>query len=177
MKMAFLFTLIFTMQEIMMVFDFKKDADLSQWNVVNDVVMGGNSEAGMLLNDEGNGVFAGIVSLENNGGFSSVRYNMKPKDIANYKYFMLRVKGDGKRYQFRVKTKSSDYYSYIYYFETNGEWQDIRIEVSELLPQFRGRSLNLPVFPGKNLEELGILIGNKKAEAFRLEIDKIYLEK
>ena len=43
-----------------------------QWSVVNDTVMGGRSSAQMSKAEEG-WVFEGRVSLENNGGFASVR--------------------------------------------------------------------------------------------------------
>ena len=161
----------------MVVFKFDKNVDISKWSIVNDVVMGGYSKATMDLNDQGNGVFSGEVSLENNGGFSSVRYQMKTQLISDYNTFVLKVKGDGKRYQFRVKTKSQDWYSYIYNFDTSGLWEEIRINMSDLQPQFRGRSLNMAAFPDDMIEEIGLLIGNKKAESFHLEIDEIALEK
>ena len=42
------------------------------WRSINDGVMGGLSSGGMRLED-GIAVFSGTLSLENNGGFSSVR--------------------------------------------------------------------------------------------------------
>lgn len=36
--------------------------------------MGGKSSGDFYINESGNGVFEGFVSLANNGGFSSVRY-------------------------------------------------------------------------------------------------------
>ena len=96
--------------------------------------------------------------------------------INEYKYLVLQVKGDGKRYQIRVKPRSSLYYSYIAYIETSGEWETIRIPMHEMYPVFRGYRLNLPNYSGNELQEIGLLIGNKKAEDFRLEIDAIYLE-
>ncbi|WP_286938426.1 MULTISPECIES: hypothetical protein [unclassified Algoriphagus] len=40
---------------------------------------------------------------------------------------------------------------------------------------FRGRDLNMENFPGDQVEEIAFLIGNKKAESFKLEIDYIKL--
>jgi NADH dehydrogenase [ubiquinone] 1 alpha subcomplex assembly factor 1 len=45
-----------------------------------------------------------------------------------------------------------------------------------MVPSFRGRKLDMPNYPAKVLEEVVILISNKKAERFSLEIDKITLE-
>jgi len=53
----------------MTIFDFTEKSDLTNWYVVVDGVMGGLSQGSFGVNDEGNGVFKGTVSLENNGGF------------------------------------------------------------------------------------------------------------
>ena len=98
----------------MILFNFDSDSDLSHWTVVNDVVMGGRSEATFGLNSEGNAVYEGSVSLENNGGFSSLRYRFGKTIIEHYKSVELHLKGDGKMYQFRIKTSKMDRHSYVY---------------------------------------------------------------
>ncbi|MGB5204393.1 MAG: CIA30 family protein, partial [Eudoraea sp.] len=139
-------------------------------------VMGGLSKGNFSVNDKGDGFFTGHVSLENNGGFSSVRYNFESKSVSSYKKITIRLKGDGKRYQIRVKTRVSDYYSYIAYINTNGEWQTLEILFSNMIPSFRGNKLDLPNYPGEYMEQFAILIGNKKNEDFKLYLDKIELE-
>lgn len=173
MLMAMLITSIMSPVTI---FDFNKGSDLSGWNIVNDVVMGGRSSGTFELNHEGNGLFTGSVSLENNGGFSSVRYRFSSNYIDDYKKFVIRLKGDNKTFQFRVKTNSNDYYSYIFYIATSDEWQTIEIPFNEMYPSFRGMKLNQPNYPGESIGEIGFLFGNKKAEDFRLEIDKIEMK-
>lgn len=160
----------------MVIFDFYKESDISDWEIVNDAVMGGQSSSKFYLNDEGNGVFTGKVSLENNGGFASLRHHFNQKKIAGYKKVTIHLKGDGKRYQFRAKTNKNDQQAYVFYFETTGEWQTIEIKLSALEPTFRGRKLNMPNFPADELEEVGFMIGNKVNENFELVIDKIVLE-
>lgn len=157
-------------------FDFSKESNIQNWIVVNDGVMGGLSKGFFSINDHGDGVFRGNVSLENNGGFSSVRYNFKSKSVNDFKKIMLRLKGDGKKYQIRVKTTVSDYYSYIAYVKTTGEWQTVEIPFTEMAPSFRGYKLDLPNYPGEFMEQFAILIGNKKKEGFELYLDKIILE-
>lgn len=158
-----------------LLFDFNKNASSKNWRVVDDVVMGGRSSGNFKINDQGHGEFYGTVSLENNGGFSSVRHDFKRKNVENYSKVVIKLKGDGKNYQFRVKAKSSDYYSYIYTFETNGEWQEVLINLSDMHPSFRGRKLDKHSFEESFIEELAFLIANKKNEKFRLLIDKIEL--
>ena len=84
-------------------YDFTETSDINDWYVVNDGVMGGLSRGMFELSNDGHGVFRGKVSLENNGGFSSIRYPFETKKVSGYDYLMLRVKGDKKRYQIRVK--------------------------------------------------------------------------
>lgn len=160
----------------MILFDFKKDSVLTNWRVIDDVVMGGRSNGSLDINSEGNAVFRGVISTENNGGFSSIRYQFERREIAPYKKISIRLKGDGKAYQFRVKSTKSQRHNYIFPFETTGEWETIEIQLSEMTPAFRGRKLEMLNYNGEIIEEIAFLIGNKKAESFSLEIDKIWLK-
>lgn len=155
------------------IFDFTVNSKLSQWTVLDDVVMGGRSSSSIYVNSEGHGVFEGHVSLENNGGFSSVRYQMNPVSVKGYSKCVIRLKGDGKKYQFRIKSENEEYFSYIAKFSTTGKWQTLEITMEEMEPWFRGRKLDMRNYPAITMESISFLIGNKKEEDFKLEIDKI----
>ena len=170
-----LITLFVSMQG-QVIFDFNKKSDLRDWIIVDDVVMGGRSLSTFKLNENGFGVFEGNISIENNGGFSSLRYRFLKKTIKAFTQVKIHLRGDGKKYQFRIKSNSADYYSYIAPFLTSGEWQEIVIPLEDMYPSFRGRRLNQPNFSSDYIEELNFLIGNKKSESFKLLIDKIVLE-
>lgn len=157
------------------IFDFNKKSNLSKWRIIDDVVMGGQSSGKFYLNADGFGIFEGYVSLENNGGFSSIRYQPNKINLKDHKKIRIKLKGDGKNYQFRVKSNRNDYFSYIYNFKTTGEWEIIEISLDELYPSFRGRKLNYTNFSSKLIEEIGFLVGNKENESFKLIIDKIEL--
>ena len=157
------------------IFDFKQNARLQNWETMDDVVMGGRSEGDISLSAEGYGRFSGQVSLENNGGFSSVRYNPEDLKVDPEDQITIRLKGDCKRYQFRVKHDKQAYASYITYFETTGDWEEISILLSDLYPTFRGKTLDQPNFNHHAIQQLGFLIANKKAQDFELLIDKIIL--
>ena len=159
----------------MVLYDFNKTSTLDGWYTVNDDVMGGRSTCSFGITEQGHALFTGQVSLENNGGFSSVHYRFSPVEITGYQFLALRVKGDGKRYQVRIKDRAGNYYSYIAYFTSSGEWQNIRIPLKEMYPSFRGRTLEMPNFNESKIEEFALLIGNKEEEAFSIEIDKIEL--
>jgi NADH dehydrogenase [ubiquinone] 1 alpha subcomplex assembly factor 1 len=163
-------------QDNSLIFDFKKQQSTAACNVVNDGVMGGLSKGKMSVNDAGNGVFEGSVTTENNGGFSSVRHSFYNKDVSNFTVVKLRIKGDGKPYQFRIKANEAQRYSYIQEFKTSGEWETIVIPFNSFYPSFRGNRLNRPNYDGTSMEEVTFLIGNKKKESFALEIDRIWME-
>lgn len=176
--MNYLFCLIigFAMFNNQLLFDFNKKTDLDSWRVVDDGVMGGRSQGEFMLTKEGHGCFKGTISLENYGGFSSVRHRFPARSVNTNTALKIRLKGDGKRYQIRVKHSSSDYHSYITYVETSGKWEDITVKLSDMYPSFRGRKLDMPNFEQTDIEELTFLVANKRAEQFELFIDKISLE-
>lgn len=157
------------------IYDFSPESAQRDWQIVDDVVMGGRSNGNFEITEEGHGHFYGEVSLENNGGFSSLRHRMEPLSVMGYSKVRIRLKGDGKRYQFRIKAKARDYYSYIQYFETNGEWQELELDLDQFEASFRGRKLDMPKFDQAQIEECTFLIANYKAESFDLWIDEITL--
>ena len=138
--------------------------------------MGGVSQSSLNRVDAETVRFSGQLSLENNGGFSSVRYRFEKILINKSTKISIRIKGDGKKYQFRIKSNSGDYYSYISPFSTTGEWQEIEIPLKDMYPSFRGRKLDRPNFSNDAIEEITFLIGNKNKEKFQLLIDKIELK-
>ncbi|OGX83624.1 NADH:ubiquinone oxidoreductase [Hymenobacter lapidarius] len=160
----------------LLLFNFSTSSDWSGWEVENDVVMGGKSSSKLTRNEAGNAVFTGDVSLENNGGFASIQYHFAPRAISGYDKACIRLKGDGKEYQFRIKANLKERASYIYTFKTSGEWQTIEIPLNKMEPSFRGNKLAQPNFNADKIEEVRFLVGNGKAENFRLEIDKIELQ-
>lgn len=160
----------------MTIFDFNSNSNVSDWKIVDDVVMGGRSNGSFGLNNSNRGVFEGTVSLENNGGFSMVQYRFDTKEVNQYSKICIRIKGDGRTYQFRIKSSHSDYYSYIASFETTIDWITVEIPFNSMYPAFRGRRLDIDNYPGKQMEMIAFLIGNKKAESFKLEIDSITLK-
>jgi len=162
--------------EAKIVYDFSEDSSLRNWRVIDDGVMGGRSQGSLRINFEGHGVFSGFVSLENYGGFSSIRYNTTPVNVIEYDYISIKVFGDNKEYQLRIKSDYYDRHVYSKPFFAKSEWQEISIPLGKMEPQFRGRLLRMGNFNERSIVEIGILIGNKVEEDFTLFIDSISLE-
>lgn len=176
MKYLIFMLILFSLMNSKIIFDFNKKSNLQDWVIVDDIVMGGESSGSFKINADGFGVFEGSISLDNNGGFSSVRYRFQKIVLDKYSQIVIKLKGDGKKYQFRIKSNSGDYYSYITPFLTSGEWQEIKIPLKEMYPSFRGRRLDQPNFSNDYIEEVTFLVGNKKNENFKLLLDKIELK-
>lgn len=153
--------------------DFKENPATKRWNVVDDVVMGGRSSGNFTITEDGYGKFSGEVSLENNGGFSSVKYDIETIKVKPSYTILIRLKGDGNAYQFRVKDKRRHSYSYISEFETTGAWQTLEFTLADLHPTFRGRKVDLPNFDQDTIEEIRFLIGNKKPQKFELLLESM----
>ena len=159
-----------------MIFDFGSLENTDNWLVVNDGVMGGLSKSRFILSDSNTAFFSGNVSLENNGGFASARIKGMQFQLDGFKGIVVRVKGDGKKYQFRIRTGDRlGGVSYRYHFETGtGQWQSITIPFNECVPVFRGRILPdvEPVSP-EDIQQVGFLISDKQSGEFQLEIQWI----
>ena len=155
------------------IFDFQAATNSSPWEVVNDDVMGGVSTSRFQVLTNGCAVFNGTVRLENNGGFASVRSAPLRENLTGLTAFVLRVRGDGHSYKFSARTGAGfDTPLYQCSFPTKqGEWEEHRLAFSDFVPTFRGRVLTgePPLKPAK-ANSVGILISDKQAGPFRLEI-------
>ena len=152
------------------------DADRSEWYVINDGVMGGVSRSEVRRTDHGTGVFAGVLSLENNGGFASVRAVVGQCDLSAYTGLEIRVRGDGRTYQLRLRMDDRiDGIAYRVHFETRDrEWITTRIPFDQFLPTFRGRTLiDAPQLDVGRIHQLAFMLADRKPGPFSLEIDYV----
>ena len=160
-------------------FEFSGTADEPAWNAVNDGVMGGVSRGGAKLID-GSLHFRGVLSLENNGGFSSIRSGGPTRDLSAAKAIVLRVKGDGRTYRLQLGTNAEFRRSRISYqteFPTKrGEWTEVTVPLATLVPQFRGQKLSGPPLDRARIEEIGLSLSDGNPGAFALEVAWIRAE-
>ena len=151
-----------------------KNNNNNKWYIVNDDVMGGVSK-GNISYINNTLIFKGEISLDNNGGFSSIRKYPKNIFVNKNNKIVLTLKGDGKTYYLRVKSNINDYYSYTIPFKTTNNWEIITLQLSDFYPTFRGQKLNMDNFNKRTIQEIGFLIGNKKNEEFKIEIREILI--
>ena len=152
-------------------FKFDNPEAAKPWQTVNDGVMGGRSSDRFKINEEENMEFFGTLSLENNGGFASVRARGISLGLKKGDSIVARVRGDGREYNFDLYAQRL---SFRQSFKTKkGEWVEVTLPLDNLVATWRGR-----VFPNEKLDPsevngLGILLGDKKAGPFKLEIEWI----
>ncbi len=171
-------------------FDFSQEGiDLSAWGSLDDVVMGGVSQGSFFKRGQ-QAVFAGNVSTDNSGGFSSVRtQNFEPPfNFSGWQGWLLRVKGDGQRYKFIARNSGGwDSLAYIYGVDTvKDEWIEVFVPFEAMVPTFRARSVaEAPAFDPAKVFSFQLMLSkfecdrqlNPKfsAGAFELEVSDISL--
>ncbi len=155
--------------------DFTARSDDLDWYVVNDNVMGGRSTGGFDVND-GKLNFTGRTNT-NGGGFSSIRTGPLQADLASFRGIRLRVKGDGRRYIWRLSTDARWRGRQVGYwadFETReGKWLDVDIPWSAFRPQVWGNPLNGPELDIRSITGMGLMIYDKNDGPFALQLDRV----
>ena len=154
-------------------FDFQAATHSPAWEVVNDDVMGGVSTSRFQVLTNGCAVFSGTVRLENNGGFASVRSAPLRENLTGLTAFVLRVRGDGRRYKFSARIGAGfDTPPYQLAFTTKrGEWEEQRLPFKDFVPTFRGRLLtDVPALNPAKVTSVGFLISDKQEGPFKLEV-------
>jgi len=154
--------------------DFDDPAEVGWFSPVDDAVMGGVSSSRLVQAAPGIAAFEGRVSLENNGGFASVRSQPRDWGMAGAVVLVLRLRGDGKRYRVNLRTPNTPG---AFRFEAPldlpaGEWREVEVPIATLRAKAFGRPVPLvgPPDPGR-VHQIGFMISDRQAGPFCLEVD------
>ena len=146
------------------------------WYVVNDDVMGGRSE-GTFEEQQGTLVFTGDTNT-NGGGFSSIRTRPLQADLSRHAGIRLHVKGDGRRYIWRLTTTARWRGRQVAYwadFETrDGTWTMVDIPFSRFVARFRGYELNGPALDPGQITGMGLMIYDKQDGPFEIKLASVH---
>lgn len=146
------------------------------WQPINDRVMGGVSTSRMSFDLAGHAVFEGTVSLENNGGFASVRTPLLDLRCADTAAYALTVCGDGHTYKLNLRTDTGfDGLNYQAAFKpVLGQWSQIYLPVAVFVPIFRGRTVQgAALLQPELVRQVGLMISDRQAGPFRLLVKTI----
>jgi monofunctional biosynthetic peptidoglycan transglycosylase len=161
-------SLLFTTMTHAQLLDFTNPHIVNAMWVVNDGVMGGVSQSRISYDSEG-AVFEGVVSLDNGGGFASVRSPIVIPVGTNA--LNVTIRGDEKLYKLVLRTDASPR-SPLYqaeFFATR-EWKTHHFVPSDFKASFRGRPVDAPALDFSATKEIGMLIANQQAGNFRLQL-------
>lgn len=145
------------------------------WTIVNDGVMGGRSVSRVTKIPEGYR-FSGYLSLENNGGFASARTRPSRRDLSGADGMSIRVRGDGRVYQLRLRTSGRlDGIAYRAEFPTTkGEWREVSIPFRDFEPTWRGRRVRgAPPLDTGNIGQVIVMVADGREGLFQLDIATI----
>lgn len=154
---------------------FESDEPLKSWTSVNDGVMGGISKGGFKRSEQGTLLFTGDLSLENNGGFASIRMKPSALGLSGMSALVVKARGDGRTYWVDLRvTNQMNASSYRAYLPTTaGEWQETRIPFADFKLQAFGRELPVKPLSVAAVTSVGFTLADKKAGPFALEIGAV----
>lgn len=176
-------TSVQTTPNIHSLFSFTDGSVVAKWSATDDRVMGGVSRSRLRFDPMGHAVFDGVMSLEQNGGFASVRADAPPllplPPLEKLTHYVVEVRGDGKRY--KLNLRMSGQFSRVSYQATfptvANAWTTVTIPVSSFEPTFRGRRVvDAPPLNAALVDQVGLMISDQQAGAFQLAIRKIAVE-
>jgi len=157
-------------------FDFSNQDATSDWFNQNDTVMGGVSDSATTWVD-GQLVFSGNLSLDNNGGFTSTFgpiNDQLPTLMSGAKAIVVAARGDGKTYLMQIR--NYDNTRYIQRFTTVAD-----VEQDYVLPlaDFESVDWRLSVIPNATpidtatISQLGFYLLDKQVGPFEIAISSI----
>ena len=152
--------------------DFTRGSADFGWYVLNDNVMGGRSEGGVEQESD-QLLFTGSTNTRG-GGFSSIRTSDLQLDLSLHDGIRLTVRGDGRRYTWRLTTSARRRGRPVAYsaeFDTrDGAWITVDIPFSEFVPKFRGYRLDGPALDTSRVTGMGLMIYDGRDGPFELQL-------
>ena len=128
--------------------DFGEEKKGLYWSVVNDGVMGGLSRGRKKLT-KNSLLFKGNVSLDNNGGFSSLRRSFSEFDISNFEYVEIKYRSSGISLALTFAVSRRWYVpNYkVSLDETSSKWKTVTIKLTDLRKYYIGKACLLYTSP------------------------------
>lgn len=142
---------------------------MPNFEVINDDVMGGQSQSRLRSTDTGL-LFEGELSLANGGGFASFRGPLQLPPVATA--LQLAVHGDERRYRVVLRTdEGGGATQYQAPFVAPRERTMLRFVPEDFVARFRGRAVSAPSLRLGQVRAFGLLIGEGQCGPFRVEFE------
>jgi len=159
-------------------FRFETAAATAAWRAIDDRVMGGVSRSRLRFDPAGHAVFEGEVSLDQGGGFASVRAPVAATGAATASAVVVEALGDGRKY--KLSLFLDDAFDAPAYQATlappAGGWQVLALPLAGFVPRFRGRAVaGAAALEPAHIRQAGLLIADRQAGPFALQLRAIGL--
>jgi NADH dehydrogenase [ubiquinone] 1 alpha subcomplex assembly factor 1 len=172
---ALLLTSFFFPRQQQINYDFGGEVG-ANWQVIVDGVMGGLSTGSVSLTEHSM-VFTGVISLANNGGFSSWRAPFGTYDLSPYQSVEIRYRSRGGDFTFMLE---EDRRFWIPYFsmtlpDSDEEWTTLRLDLEKFDVRKLGEQTgkNMQLTDRSEIIRMGFMKLDKQAGPFVLEVDYI----
>jgi hypothetical protein len=159
-------------------FDFADSDAANAWHAIDDRVMGGISHSTLRHDPAGHAVFEGIVSLERNGGFASVRSSPGEHGQTGATTCVIELRADKKQFKLSLLTDDGfDSLNYQASFSPTGDdWQSLQLPLADFRATFRGREVpDAPPLDPARIRQVGLMIAARQAGPFALDVRRISL--
>lgn len=161
-----------------LLFDFTDARSVNAWHAIDDRVMGGISHSRLHHDPAGHAVFEGVVSLEQNGGFASVRSTPGDRGHPDAQACLIELRGENK--QFKLSLLTDDGFDSVNYQATfapaGSTWQTLHLPLAAFRASFRGREVHdAPRLDPARIRQVGVMIAARQACPFALHIRRIGL--
>jgi hypothetical protein len=161
-----------------LLFRFDDPSSVQRWTAIDDRVMGGLSRSRLRYDEAGHAVFEGVVSLDRDGGFASVRSETGPFGRAAAQGCVIEARGDGRPFKLSLFMEDAvDALSYQAVFTAAaGQWASNHLPIGGFKARFRGReTTGVPALDPGRIRRVGLMIADRQAGAFALWVRSIVL--
>jgi len=154
-----------------------KPGKISDWVLISDNIMGGVSRSRVEYTD--NSVqLSGVISLDNYGGFASLKTRFSKVDLSGYKGVRIRFRSTDQRFAFTLEDSQNwtrPNYKNEFRAQKDGTWETATIYFKDFKETVIGEPTGRKMDPSvlKNVVRMGIITTQKKEGAFSLEIERM----
>ena len=181
--MAILLILLLTLStsplaEKPLTFDFGNSAEKTRdWVLLTDNVMGGLSKSEITYHTNSISL-NGEISLENFGGFSSIRSKFSKLNLSMFTGVKIKFKSTNQRFAFTLENSQNwtrPNYKNEFVAKKDGQWHIATLYFKDFSETVIGRNTGNKLQPEilKNILRIGIITAKKQEGPFSLEVDYI----
>jgi monofunctional biosynthetic peptidoglycan transglycosylase len=148
-----------------------------EWMLLSDNIMGGNTKSKIEYTNN-SVLLSGNISLDNYGGFSSIKTKYKSFDLSKFTAIKIKFKSTKQKFAFTLEDNQNwtqPNYKYEFSAKKDDTWEEVTIYFKDFKEIIIGEPTgNLMKSKSlKNIVRMGIMTSEKKEGSFTLEVDYI----